>query len=174
MKPWVTIALNNAWANATFYQALCQLSKAEFQAARPGFFGSLAATMDHIYAVDLYYVDALEEGGAGRSVFNRDAILTAQDLARVQAQVDLRFANFCSHLKPSDLSRRVRTEREDAPDASETIAALVLHLAQHQIHHRGQAHVQLQDAGGVPPQLDDFHLEYGRVPSAQAYFSKGD
>ena len=49
--------------------------------------------------------------------------------------------------------------------------ALLLHLVQHQIHHRGQSHVQLQHAGIDPPQLDDFYLEYGRVPSAQAYWS---
>jgi hypothetical protein len=34
------------------------------------------------------------------------------------------------------------------------------------VHHRGQAHVQLQHAGIDPPQLDDFFLEYGRVPTA--------
>jgi hypothetical protein len=27
------------------------------------------------------------------------------------------------------------------------------------------------DAGIDPPQLDDFHLDYGRVPSAQAYWN---
>jgi uncharacterized damage-inducible protein DinB len=45
----------------------------------------------------------------------------------------------------------------------------LLHLFQHQIHHRGQAHVQLQDAGIAPPQLDDFHLQFERAPSARQF-----
>jgi uncharacterized damage-inducible protein DinB len=40
------------------------------------------------------------------------------------------------------------------------------------VHHRGQAHVQLQHAGVAPPQLDDFHLEYGRVPSAASWLDR--
>ncbi|MEO0830782.1 MAG: DinB family protein, partial [Pseudomonadota bacterium] len=42
---------------------------------------------------------------------------------------------------------------------------------QHQIHHRGQAHVQLSDVGLAPPQLDEFFLEFDRAPIAQEYFA---
>lgn len=171
MHPYRIMALNNAWANATFYAALAPLADSDFTAKRPGFFASLAATMNHIYEVDLYYVDALEEGGAGRSVYNRTPVTSASALAALQADVDHRFARFCTSLTASDLTRRVATDRADDATATEEIGALVLHLVQHQIHHRGQAHVQLQDAGIAPPQLDDFHLDYGRVPSAAAYFT---
>ena len=61
--PWRAMALNNAWANATLYRAVQSLPEAGFTAKRPGFFGSLSATMNHIYEVDLYYIDALEAGG---------------------------------------------------------------------------------------------------------------
>jgi uncharacterized damage-inducible protein DinB len=33
---------------------------------------------------------------------------------------------------------------------------LLLHLFQHQIHHRGQAHAMLSGTGIKPPQLDEF------------------
>ena len=52
----------------------------------------------------------------------------------------------------------------------EEVGALILHLVQHQIHHRGQAHTMVLEAGIDPPQLDDFHLQFGRVPSARAYW----
>ena len=67
------------------------------------------------------------------------------------------------------LSELRQTERA-AETVQEEVGALVLHLVQHQIHHRGQAHTMVADAGIAPPQLDDFHLEYGRVPSARSYF----
>ncbi|MEX0282847.1 MAG: DinB family protein [Arenibacterium sp.] len=171
MQPYKTMALNNAWANETLYAALAILPADEFNATRPGFFPSLAATMNHIYEVDLYYLDALEEGGRGRSVYLRDPLLTSKQLVQVQSDIDQRLIRFCSGLSQDDLTRRVTTERKDATGATEEIGALLLHLFQHQVHHRGQAHVQLHDAGIAPPQLDDFHLEYGRVPSAQAYFT---
>lgn len=165
------MALNNAWANATLYTALSNLDTSQFTAPRPGFFGSLSATMNHIHVVDLYYLDALEERGAGRQVYDRVDVLNVAELAQWQADLDLRFARFCTSLTPDALSRRVLTERVGGPDTTEEIGALVLHLVQHQIHHRGQAHVQMQEAGVAPPQLDDFYLEHGRVPSAKAYFA---
>ena len=170
MDPYLTMALNNAWANATLYAALKPLSREAFAARRPGFFPSLQETLNHIHAVDLFYIDALEEGGRGRSVYDREDIAEITALARAQAAADDRLARFCAALKPDDLNRRVRTERAHDPQAAETIGALLLHLFQHQVHHRGQAHVQLQDAGIAPPQLDDFHLEDGRAETARPYF----
>lgn len=168
-NPWLAMALNNAWANATLYRAVCTLSDEAFNAARPGFFPSLSRTMNHIYEVDLYYVDALEAGGLGRSVFRREDITSARDLAGAQSEVDMRFASFCQKITAGTLGEARVTERRDG-DHRETVAALLLHLVQHQIHHRGQAHVQLGDAGVAPPQLDEFYLESGRAPSAAAYW----
>lgn len=167
--PFLAMAFNNAWANATLYTALATLDDAGFAAPRPGFFGSLCRTMNHIYEVDLYYVDALTEGGRGGSVFERDDIPAACDLARAQSEIDREFAAFCGSLTPDILQMTRVTQRPEGP-VTERVDALVLHLVQHQVHHRGQAHVQLHDAGIAPPQLDDFYLEYGRVPSAEEYW----
>jgi len=167
--PYLAMALNNAWANATFYQALAGLSDAEFTAPRPGFFDSLARTMNHIYEVDLYYVDALTQGGKGRSVYVRSDIMAAKSLAQAQRGVDLALAQFCKDAAPDLLCAPRQTERKDET-VTERVDALLLHLFQHQVHHRGQAHVQLHAAGIAPPQLDDFYLDYGRVPSAAAYW----
>lgn len=168
-NPWLSMSLNNAWANATLYRTLVNLTEEEFNATRPGFFPSLSRTMNHIYEVDLYYLDALERGGKGRSVYQRRDIEQAEVLARHQAEADMRFAAFCRSMAPDQLASRIATERQDGR-VQETVAAVILHLVQHQIHHRGQAHVQLSDAGVPPPQLDDFYLEFGRVPSAKAYW----
>ncbi|WP_420397429.1 DinB family protein [Nioella sp.] len=168
--PFLTMALNNAWANATLYGAIAGLSAEDFAAERPGFFPSLKATLNHIYEVDLYYLDALEAGGRGRSVYEREEIASVAELAKAQAGVDLRLARFCQGLTPQMLDEDRATERRDGM-VTEKVGALLLHLFQHQIHHRGQAHTMVHDAGIAPPQLDDFHLDYGRVPSAAAYWT---
>lgn len=169
-NPWLFMALNNAWANATLFKAVWALPPEDFAAKRPGFFSSLARTLNHIHEVDLYYLDALEGGGLGRSVYDRDDILDAAELAKAQSGTDIRFAAFCRAVTPDKLRSTCRTERE-GETFNENVAAVILHLVQHQVHHRGQAHVQLSDAGVTPPQLDDFYLEYGRVPSAADYWT---
>ncbi|WP_428927803.1 DinB family protein [Marinibacterium sp. SX1] len=169
-EPFRLMALNNAWANATLYAALTDLPDGGFTAHAPGFFGSLKETLNHIWQVDLYYIDALEEGGRGRSVYDLAEISDPAALAAAQAEADMRLARFCDALTPGMLAATRRTERRGAVVA-ERVDALLLHLAQHQVHHRGQAHVQLQYQGVAPPQLDEFYLEYDRAPTARAYFA---
>lgn len=164
------MAQNNAWANARLYGALEGIDEAMFLAPRPGFFPSLKETLNHIHQVDLYYFDALQRGGVGRAVYEAPEIEEAAPLAQAQARADTRLIAFCKGLAPEDLTRPCTTERANGPCNEET-GALLLHLFQHQIHHRGQAHVQVQDAGIPPPQLDDFHLTYERGPNAQTYFT---
>ena len=49
----------NRLANRRLHAAMIGLPAAEFQAPRTGFFPSLAATLNHILAVDIYYIAAL-------------------------------------------------------------------------------------------------------------------
>ena len=168
--PYLAMALNNAWANATFFRACADLSDAAFTAPAPGFFDSLSRTLNHIYEVDLYYIDGLEQGGLGRAVFDRQDITNPVALAIAQAAADLRLASFCKTLTAATL-KETRVIARKHGDTHERVDALLMHLFQHQIHHRGQAHTQLHHLGIVPPQLDDFYLNDGRVPSARAYWS---
>jgi uncharacterized damage-inducible protein DinB len=168
MRPYREMAFNNAWANRTLYGALAGMSASAFAAPRPGFFPSLKETLNHIHAVDLYYIDALEAGGEFRAVHDRAPEDSVADLAEAQAAADMRLARFCSALTPGSLGETRVTERRSGP-VEEEVGALLLHLFQHQIHHRGQAHVQVQHAGIAPPQLDEFHLVHDRAPSAEEY-----
>ncbi len=167
-RPYALMARNNAWANETLHAAAGTLSAEALAAPAPGFFPSLSATLNHILAVDRYYLDALEAGGLGRRVYDAPEIADPAALAAAQAAEDRRLVAFCDGLTEETLRETRETERAAGP-VTETVEALLLHLFQHQIHHRGQAHVQLQNAGVAPPQLDDFHLDFDRAPSAGAY-----
>ena len=169
MSYFLQMALNNAWANATLYGAMRDLPEGAFTAPRPGFFPSLAATMNHIYEVDLYYLDALTQGGRGRAVYDRAMAEHPGQLAPLQAEADLKLAQFCQGLTTQGLSEMRRTERPGAV-VEERVDRLLLHLFQHQIHHRGQAHVQLSEAGIAPPQLDEFYLADGRAKTAEPFW----
>ena len=47
----------------------------------------------------------------------------------------------------------------------ERIDAILAHLFQHQVHHRGQAHAMLAGTDVPPPQLDEFFLDFDRDPA---------
>lgn len=65
VQTYRAFAYNNAWANHRLLLACQNLSQADFEAARTGFFPSLQKTLNHILIIDRFYVDALEGGWLG-------------------------------------------------------------------------------------------------------------
>jgi uncharacterized damage-inducible protein DinB len=160
------LARNNAWANARLLGICATLPPGEWHAPRTGFFPSLRATIEHIHAIDLYYLDAACEGGEGRRLFHTAPHFpTPQEASFAMAAQDARLITFCDSLDAPDTARRVPTERGPGI-VMERLDHLLLHLFQHQIHHRGQAHAMLSSTPVAPPQLDEFFLDYDRHPSA--------
>ncbi|MGE0327069.1 MAG: DinB family protein [Polyangiaceae bacterium] len=154
-----TQACNNAWSNLRLLVACEGLSPQEFaDATRTSFFPSIQATLNHNLIVDWYYVDALEQGELGLAAFASEVPSPRlADLAREQRSVDQRLIRFCKELRPEDLQREVRMQRRDHVQVDSVVRTL-LHLFQHQIHHRGQAHAMLSGTSVKPPQLDEFFM----------------
>ena len=167
-----SLARNNAWANATLFETVCALPKGVYHREFPSFFGTLARTLNHIYEVDLYYIDALLGGGKGRAIFRREEIDEPFALAAAQREADAALIAACDGLADADLPRSVTVERPDGPSQERT-DHLLLHLFQHQIHHRGQVHALLSQAGVAPPQLDEFFLVWDRAETAKPYWKDG-
>ncbi len=156
VQTYRAFAYNNAWANHRLLNACAGLSQAEFEAARTGFFPSLQMTLNHIYIVDLFYVDALEGGWLGpRAWANRVPCRSVVELQRAQAEVDQRLIARCDTLTPDQLGSIVRLNRETRVQ-TERRDRLLMHLFQHQIHHRRQAHAMLSATSVAPPQIDEF------------------
>ncbi len=157
--PYRALARANALANHRLLTACVGLRKGEFEAPRTGFFPSLKATLNHILVVDWFYVDALEGGALGPAAYADEVPFdTPAELRDAQAAVDHRLITFCRELGPEDLNRPVQILRESGPIELDGVAAVLLHLFQHQIHHRGQAHAMLAGTSVPPPQLDEFLL----------------
>ncbi|MEJ8473220.1 DinB family protein [Roseibium algae] len=164
------MARNNAWANGRLLGACLALSQAEFEAERSGFFPSIRETLNHNLSVDRYYLDSLVEGGKGRAVYDEEPAKTVAALLREQADQDRALIVFCEALIEDDLSRELMQDRGEHGMFSERIDRTLLHLFQHQTHHRGQAHAMLSSTQVAPPQLDEFFLEFDRHPTAIKLF----
>lgn len=156
LQTFRAFAYNNAWANHRLLGACAELTQDEIEAKCTGFFPSLQATLNHIYVVDLFYVDALEGGWLGPAAWENPVPCPAlAELSAAQASMDRRLIDVCNALTPAVLSGEVRINRGTSVQV-ERRDRLLMHLFQHQIHHRGQAHAMLSGTRIKPPQLDEF------------------
>jgi len=156
VQTYRAFAYNNAWANYRLLTACANLNQEDFEAERTGFFPSLQMTLNHIYVVDLFYVDALEGGWLGPKAWqNHVPCPSFAELKHAQAAIDKRLIAVCNTLTPDLLGGVVRVNR-DTRVQTERRDRLLMHLFQHQIHHRGQAHAMLSATAIKPPQLDEF------------------
>jgi uncharacterized damage-inducible protein DinB len=169
LLPYRSMAYNNAWANHRLLSACGRLSQSEFDAPRIGFFPSLRASLNHILIVDLFYVDAMEGGTLGPAAWaDPEPCKTVAALHEAQADVDRRLIVVVENLdRPErivEVHRGVRVQRE-------RFDRLLLHVFQHQIHHRGQVHAMLSGTSVRPPQLDEF-FSAGEAPLRAAEFAE--
>ena len=150
------MAYNNAWANHRLLNACAALTPEEFAASRVSFFPSIQATLNHILTIDWFYVDALEGGTLGPAAWANPIPCPAiGELQTEQEAVDRRLIAWCDAMDEAGPDRIIRVNRIKRVQV-ERANRLLLHLFQHDIHHRGQVHAMLSGTRIKPPQLDEF------------------
>ncbi|WIM10912.1 DinB family protein [Enhydrobacter sp.] len=159
-RHFVAMARNNAWANHRLLSACDGLTPEEFAAPRTSFFPSLRATLNHILWVDTYYIDALERDPTVLERYGDPPpdFADAASLYDAQRASDRRLLAFCERQTEATLGDGLVLPRPDRTPPPSSVASILEHLFQHQIHHRGQAHAMLAGTRVKPPQLDEFFL----------------
>jgi uncharacterized damage-inducible protein DinB len=165
------MAYNNGWANHRLLAACARLSQSEVIASRTSFFPSLRATLNHILVIDLFYVDAMEGGALGPAAWaDPEPCATIDAIRQAQTAVDRRLIDLVEGLDVNGLKRIVEVHRDEHIQR-ERMDRLLLHLFQHQIHHRGQVHAMLAGTSVPPPQLDEF-FSAGEAPLRAKEFAE--
>ncbi|WP_313612586.1 DinB family protein [Rhizobium sp.] len=150
------LARNNRLANFRLHHACLQLSQEEFVASRVSFFPTIRATLNHIYTVDRFYIDAVKGGTLGLAAFAKEEPFeTMAELRRAQAELDEVLIAFVDGLEEDGLAATVNIHRGTRIQQDRCDDVLT-HLLQHQTHHRGQVHAMLSGTTIKPPQLDEF------------------
>ena len=147
----------NRLANRRLQATLANLSTSELHSKRTSFFPSLIGTLNHLLAVDRYYIAALHGEPDMETSYRRFAphdelvpYASAQDAS------DLKLIAFCDKLDDASANAVVHMLRGDSPTTSDLVCLVLNHLFMHQTHHRGQVHSMLSGTHAKPPQLDEF------------------
>jgi uncharacterized damage-inducible protein DinB len=148
----------NRLANHRLHGAMAALTREDFHAPRISFFPTLAKTLNHILAVDLYYIGALHGERGLRAAYH--AFVPADTVAALaprQAACDERLITWCDAADAGVLDAVIEMERADHVQRDRA-GHVLAHLLNHQVHHRGQVHAMLAGTAVKPPQLDEFMM----------------
>jgi uncharacterized damage-inducible protein DinB len=146
----------NAWANARLYEAASRLSDEQLWRDVGLFFGSLGGTLNHILVADRVWMKRFTGTGDHpdklSAILHRD--LTALRAAR-EAE-DRRITDFVAGLSDARLEESFTYRMMTRPETvTSKLWPDLLHVFNHQTHHRGQAHTGLSLlTGAEPPSLD--------------------
>jgi uncharacterized damage-inducible protein DinB len=153
------MARYNTWQNGSLLAAAADLSAAERLQDRGAFFGSVQRTFSHLLWGDGMWMARLD-GGASPQGSIRDSASLWQDwdaFAGARAAMDARIVDWAQGLGDADcagdltwmsgaLGRTVTKPR----------GLCIMHMFNHQTHHRGQIHAMLTSAGARPGDTDLF------------------
>jgi len=144
--------------NTKLYAAAATLSKDALVADRDAFFGSIMGTLNHIVAGDTIWLRRFMGHPASVPSLHAMADIPApsglayiysDDLDTLLAhrkQLDAIIEAFAAEVTDSDLAQ-VLTYKNSRGECRKHFGSLLLHLFNHQTHHRGQATTLLSQAG---------------------------
>jgi uncharacterized damage-inducible protein DinB len=149
----------NRLANRRLQATLANLSTSELHSKRTSFFPSLIGTLNHLLAVDRYYIAALHGEPDMAESYRRFAPHDElASYASAQDASDQKLVAFCDRLDDAGANAVVHMLRDAQPTQSDLACLVLNHLFMHQTHHRGQVHSMLSGTHAKPPQLDEFIL----------------
>jgi uncharacterized damage-inducible protein DinB len=147
----------NRLANHRLHGAMATLSNDELHAPRTSFFPTLMATLNHILAVDRYYIGVLHhQPGIENHWQDLVECEVFADLVARQRSSDERLIAWLMAADEAALDAPVHMPRSKGRIQTDQAAHMLQHLFMHQTHHRGQVHAMLSGTAVAPPQLDEF------------------
>ncbi|MBI1219341.1 MAG: damage-inducible protein DinB [Rhodobacteraceae bacterium] len=155
------MARYNAWQNASLAQAVAGLDAAERARDRGAFFGSITRTMSHLLWADLVWMSRFEGGPRPEAGIadSPDLFPDAPETLARRVETDRRIRAWAEGLKDSDLGGNLRwMSGALGRETVKPFGFTVMHMFNHQTHHRGQIHAMLTAAGARPGDTDLFIL----------------
>jgi uncharacterized damage-inducible protein DinB len=145
------LAAYNQWMNRKLYDAAAALPAERLHEDRGAFFGSIFGTLNHLVIADLIWLKRIAAGFPGFASLRcldglpRPASLdqhlcaTLPELDALRAGLDAAIVAFCAEALPSQLEAPFEYTSMKGVTSRKLLGDVLLHVFNHQTHHRGQA-----------------------------------
>ena len=145
------LASYNQWMNRKLYDAAAGLPEEELKRDRGAFFGSVFGTLNHIAIGDIVWFKRIFKDGPGfASLAFVDRLAppgfpstplceTLRELAGLRAALDEAIIAFCAEVRPSRLGEPLEWTSMAGVKSRKLLGDVLVHVFNHQTHHRGQA-----------------------------------
>jgi len=110
--------------------------------------------LNHNLLADRIWMSRFSGGGKTTPPLNTVLYDQFQELRIARDQEDVRMEEFFQNAPPSFLTDTLSYTNSKGQAYEEAAVPAVLHMFNHQTHHRGQLHVMLSGCGIQPPSLD--------------------
>lgn len=152
------MARYNRWQNTSLIAAASTLDDAARRHDRGAFFGSIHATFNHLIWADQMWLHrfAGTPKPAAPSIAQSVAMHAAWDVVVAERnRVDVAISEWAEAIDPAWLAGELTWfSGAVGREMTQPVAPLVVHLFNHQTHHRGQIHAMLTAAGVRPGDTD--------------------
>ena len=152
----------NHWANRRIYAAALDMPEEQYRRVTGVFFGSLHGTLNHLLLTDRVWLKRLT--GEGEHPKRLDAILfeDRNELTRARIAEDARLVRVIRGYSEADLAASLSYQTMSGAPQQQMLKDILLHLFNHQTHHRGHAHACCSIVTGKePPSLDLLQFQRG-------------
>lgn len=149
----------NQWMNAKLYEVCARLSLAELHENRGAYFGSVIGTLNHLVVADILWLQRIGRGLGDRpelgdvmqlptpEALNTTIDSNLKQLEGLRKSLDESLLSFARTIEDVDLQKTIIYKNIKGVESSRGVFTLLMHVFNHQTHHRGQMTTLLSQAG---------------------------
>lgn len=156
------MARYNAWQNRQYAELLEALPLSDLTRDRGAFFGSILGTLNHLSWGDRVWMSRFDPSVTPPKAALADSTALCPTLGAWLAErhhLDGKISHWADALRAVDLAGDLAWYSESAGQKMRVpLAECVVHMFNHQTHHRGQIHAMMTASGLRAPVSDLFRL----------------
>lgn len=145
------LATYNQWMNRKLYEAAAALPADRLHEDRGAFFGSVFGTLNHLVIADLIWFKRIAANLPGFAALrclddlsrptslDQPLCATLPELDGLRTRLDAAIIAFCDEVRPSQLDGPFEYTSMKGVTSKKRLGDVLLHVFNHQTHHRGQA-----------------------------------
>lgn len=156
------MARYNSWQNKSLVASADRIGETARRAERGAFFGSIQKTFSHLLWGDQIWLSRLGDAPAPQAQSIAASVAMVEDwddFRRARAACDAAIETWADALDEEAMSGALSWRSASlGRDVGRPRDLLILHLFNHQTHHRGQLHAMLTAAGARPEPTDLFAM----------------